>query len=499
MIRVRIKSSGAAMLAREYGFGALAWAPALGKQPATLWVVPRRLALLLAGMFLVVWCGGAAAIWQMLHWRGYVSVGYLDLFWPPRWSHVGPNQAEDLLIQARHAAARGDVLQGLWLGKAAIRKDPGRTDAYELVGLLCARHWLMAEAQEYLGKGLEVGVPARHYLQLQLDVAQASDDSQTILTLTDRFWRSGWRSEDREGRLLLASQRARALLQLQRWDEALAWARELRALKPQPIVLVDVEAYALLQLGRTAEARALLSAVPLDFARQHDGVIRLLAEVHHRTGDLKAFRLTMRLYLNQAGSQPARHLDVLGYCRTQPDLQADYQSGLESYFTRFGSREDAMGLLAEFLLSNRALPELERLHEFSRSHLFQPGMIEIAYAQALLYGGEEQKAAAVLDRLPNLPATTASGVRVQFLRRLLATRATELANATAPLTNFLGEHPLPLDEALNLADLFCKRGRFEDAGQILDLTARNYPNSRRLSERSEQIKRDRAVLGRSSS
>ncbi len=475
-------------------FGLAEWRPGREAEPGTIFLNGRRLLVLLAILVSLGWFGGAAAVWQLMRYHDYHSVGYFDTVLPWRWRQIPLRQADDLMLLAHRQTLQTEYLKALWNAKAAIRKDPRRLDSYELIGLICARHWLMADARSYLQQGLDQGEPTLSYLQLTLEVAQISDDPETVLQLTDRYWKSGWRSSDPASRMLLASQRAQALLQLKRWAEALAWTQQLRQQKEQPIVLVDVEAYALLQLGRPKEARSLLANLPIDFAKQHSGIIRLMAEVYHNTGDMKAFRLSMQYYLQQGGNQPARYLDIMGYCLDQPDLLADFNIGLEAYYEKFGTQEDVMGTLAEFLLRHNSLHELARLYQYAQSHMFLPGLIDIAYAQSLLFAGREDDAATVLNRLPKYPENSPLGTRVTLLRRLMNSRATDLSKAAVPLTDFITAHPLPLDDTLSLVDLLSRRGQYDDAGRILDAATRNYAHSQRLNDRIERFHADRKAL-----
>ena len=475
-------------------FGMMEWEAKGHGAETIIYLRARRLLAFLAILAGVGWCGGSIGVWKLMLNHGYESVEYTDIIFPWLWRDIPKKQADDLLRRAKHLAANSDYLKSLWSAKAALRKDDTRLDGYSLIGLICARNWLMADAREYLMQGLEKGVPDREYLQLLLEVAQASDDPETILDITERYWKSGWQQNDQASRLLLAGQHARALLQLKRYAEALGWARDLRAQKEHPIILIDVEAYALINLGRAEEARTLLSSVPVDFAKQHDGLFRLMAEIFHQTGDLNSFRYSMQMYLAAGRSQPARHLEVLAYCLDQPDLGKDFASGLEAYYERFGAQEDTMGLLAELLLRHNSLHELDRLYQYAQSHAFLPGVIDLAYAQALIYAGREAEAVTVLNRLPKYPEQSLLGNRVTLLRRLLVSQATDLSKATAPLTEFIVSHPLSLEDTLSLVDLLSRRGQFDDAGLVLEAATHNYAHSQRLHERTERFKAERKAL-----
>lgn len=493
-MKLTLKIPPAGRPGRIWFFGVCEWQPGRAPADSILYINGRRMLTVFALFVSFVWCGGAGALRYILESRGYPSVGYGDLVFPWNWSQVPAKQAGDLLVQARRQMIKGDALKALWNAKAAIRKDSTRMDAYSLVGLICARNWLMADARQYLLDGLEQGEPSFNYLQLVLEVAQASDDPDTVLLITDRYWKSGWHAQDNAGRLLLAGQRARALLQLKRWNEALDWARELRQLKERPLVLVDVEAYSLLKLGRAEEARKLLSQVPKSFALQHDGVIRLFAEIFHNLGDLKSFRLFMQLYYKSGGEQPGRHLEVLNYCIDKPDLATDFEAGMNAYYERFGAREEAMGQLGQFLLRHKSIQGLSRLYKHAQTHLFVPGLVDVCYAESLVYTGKLEEASTVLNRLPKFPDNSSLGTRISLLRRLIEAQASESSKAATPLANFVATHPLSLDDTLSLVDFLSQRGLFDEAGRLLESAAHNYPHSQRLSERTERYKSDRNAL-----
>ena len=281
-----------------------------------------------------------------------------------------------------------------------------------------------------------------------------------------------------------------ALIQLSRWDEAVAWCRTLRGDATHPVSLVDMEAYALIKLGRAEEARGLLRAIPMDLADRQSDLVRLLAEALYQTGDDRGFRTTLLMYLQLHQGDPARYLEMLAFCAGKPALRKEFPGALRAYYHRFGKQEDALAQLAGFLLSEHMTAELEELLAQVKAQGFSTQGAETALVESLLYDGRLAEAETLLRALPVPPEKTLPGFRLALLRRTLTCLQPGGQGASAPLLEFLGRRRLPLSDSLGLAELLVRHGRPDPAEQILKLARQSYPHSPRVAERLATLQRE---------
>lgn len=464
------------------------WAPGYSGRDRVLLVHGPRLGIALLCMLVSGWFASAAVVWKWQHRRGFHSVTYASVVQPWCWSEMRRTASHDQVELARGLMDSGDDLKALWNLLAAVRRNPSDREGARLLGAVLVRNLMINEALESLHRGLGHFEPDAPYFQLLLDTAARAEDYEAILEVTQRYWPSGKSRNDPEISWLLASRHGLALVQLARWSEAVAWCRTVREQASDTVSLVDIEAYALIKLGRAKEARTLLHSVPMARADHHSDLVRLLAEALYQLDDDQGFRTALLMYLQLHQGDPSRYLDVLAFCADKPRLKDEFGGALRAYYKRFGRQEDALSLLAGFLLAQQRTADLEQLLARVRDEHFNTQTAETALAECLLHDGRLAECDTILRSLPVTSESNLAGFRLALLRRTLSCLQSKQSGADTALLDFLGRRRLPLDDSLALAGLLVRHGRSDTAEHILLLAKQAYPHSPRISEQLASLK-----------
>ena len=447
-----------------------------------------RLSLLLAALSLVGWVVVALLAWRTMLLHGYRSVEYTDVVLPWHWSDIRQKRGEDLIRQGEALALNQRWEEAIASLAAGVKRVPKR-ESYLLLGQICLRTRQEPRAVAYLQEGLGHFQPDQAYLQMLSDACVAADEMETAREVLERYWKNGWNRENVASRQWLAVACGLVLLRLERWSEALIWARDRSHDKEMPTNLAEVEIYALVKLERNLAAIDVLVNQPKTYLPEHIDLIPSIAEAYYLTNGAQQTLRLLQLIEQVAPNSPDRALAAIEFVVTKPELRQTYQANFAAYLERFGPQEEQMAKLAFVLVRHHASPELKQLLAYARSRGYADGRFEIAAAEGLLYDGQYEEAGRVLDTLSALPEGSLREFKAQLLvkiqRRLANTRADDQAGKE--LLDHVARHRLPLADNLNLANLLVHAGHPAEALQILDLAGRNYPRSLSLAKLRAQL------------
>jgi hypothetical protein len=235
-VRIRLSRRRGQAEAR-YPFSAWVVAWHRDRESGELQVTLHVIRVLLIGAVVAAagWVAASVTAWSLMQKRGYRSIAWADVALPWRWTEIRRKQGADLVARGLTAAKNGETDAAMRELALGLQRAPSR-EGRQVLGALLAGALRESEAVACLTAGLGEFAPDRPYLELLFSQCAASDDLETARRTARQYWQAGWgagRTGDHEW---LAAQLGSILLQMERWDEALAWARELGAAKEHPCI-----------------------------------------------------------------------------------------------------------------------------------------------------------------------------------------------------------------------------------------------------------------------
>lgn len=355
----------------------------------------RGLLAWMAGLAVVAYFSGAAALWVWFERKPYNAVTYADLVLPARWSEV-----RKLRGQATIKEGLADLKEHKWNEafaklKAGIARNPdeieGRLALGEMLNAMKARK----QAVEIYDGGLAKRYPGRDYIETMLKVAMNSEDHDWALRTCDRALELV--ADDANGtgeRRWLVQRKLSVLLAADRSDEALALV-EAADVSGGPSTN-EYRTLALLKAGKPREAQAFLESWKRNTGKadaRH--ILRLQVRAHREAGDPAAMDQSLEELRALTPTDPRPYV----YAVVQQLIagrRAEADAALERFLSRFGSSARAVLMLATPLVEIEERSLIERLLAYARQQGFDPEPFSRLLMEVLVARGEWREAERVM-------------------------------------------------------------------------------------------------------
>lgn len=436
----------------------------------------RRLVLLGFALLSLAYLAGCLLLSGWLAQQSFNQISFVDLALPWRWKALPKKRAEASIGAGEFAWDRRDWVEGLAFFRQALRQTPADHAVRNKLArsyLKCGQQWpALAVLEDGLRhpplstEGLDLFFTLARQWQ---DYALAERAAREILRLPAGDTTETQRRKARQAQLM-------SRLSSERYEHARSLAHSFNA-GPSPKAL-DAEVQALLALGRSHDAMALL----LRFQSVLGGeapYMQLLATVSRQLPDWFLFTTTLDILRNHFPDRPAVLLFVIAE-NYQAGRSAMAAEVLEEYCWRHGAEPAALLAVAR-LCADLPAPGLVRRCLRETAELGQPaGNFQFLLAQACLKAGDWSGAEFALAAWrSDRPATSLSAEEKFYrawLTALLATLRHDYAEDRISLTTLLGRRQ-PADIYLATLRPLQHSGRQQAAREIVTLARQHYPQN----------------------
>lgn len=359
----------------------------------------------LAGLAVVAYFTGAAALWFWLDRRPYNYVTYADLIVPTRWHSIEGLRGKALIAEGKDdikARKWGAGLQKLRVGIARYPEEiEGRLLLAEIFVAMKARK----QAIEIYDGGLATRYPGRSYIETMIKSAAQSENFDWWVRTCDRalLLLKGKPGSDEDRRWLI-QQKLTALLAADRAPEALALAEAEGETGNAQIS--EFRVLALLKEKKAAEALDSLNTwqARID-GRADPQIIRLRARAYREAGALPSMDRALEELRSMAPTDPRPY--VYGIVqRLLAGRRAEADAAFDSFMFRFGSTPQYLLLLAAPLAEIAESSMLERLADAASQQGLELEPFRRFLVQALIAKGEWAAAATVVKQIEEAPKKT---------------------------------------------------------------------------------------------
>ncbi|MDF3057437.1 MAG: hypothetical protein K0R17_1652 [Rariglobus sp.] len=359
----------------------------------------------LAGLAVVGYFTGAAALWFWLDRRPYNYVTYTDLILPTRWSGI-----QKLRGQALVAEGLADIKERKWgtgLSKLriGIARNPdeieGRLTLAEIFIAMKARK----QAIEVYDGGLATKYPGKDYVETMLKSATQSENFDWALRTCDRALALvGSDPRLASDHRWLVQQKVSVLLAADRSDEALALAgSEDETGSP---ALNEFRVLALLKAGKGAEALTFLDEWNRRGGSRADPqILRLQVRAYREAGNPAGMERSLEMLRSLSPTDPRPY--VYGIVQQLLAGRRDQaNTAFERFLLRFGSTPQYLHVLAAPLAEIAERPMIEQLVAYAGQQGFDLEPLRRFLVQSLIAQGEWDAAAGVLAEIADSPKKT---------------------------------------------------------------------------------------------
>lgn len=478
----------------------------------TLWFDARKVLALIAVAAVACWLGGAGALYWRLQQNHYNRVRFADLALPWRWSGITELRGQGYLAAGMDRLARGEIADGIFDIRQGVKRHPDAADARLAVARVFVRAGYYRGARDMLLPQLDQPSPlSREFVRFFVDMAAASDDRSTILTVCDRLLaQPTWTDADRTW---LQEKRASALCALARYEEAIAVVEamgENRSLDARGTYVT-----ALCGAGRAADACRDLQSwdnnIPEEFRLQW------LVYASRRAGRMGDMR------------DAVKRLQTLHPTNFQPWTQAieeytlagwhdEAAAQLRDCLLRFGGTRGAMDMVERACAAAGAQDLLEMFIEDAHEHGRAISAALLDLTVLLVRKGEFARAERTLQRLlvvderarSRSPAAAMSALsqnapmRVQeqplpdvvknWLRTLIAAAAMPARDPAEAHCVVLDEPRLPRTLAVISAEALAANGHWPAVAAVTRVGLRRFPNAAALERWSARAAEQIAAM-----
>lgn len=147
----------------------------------------RRIFLTLLVSTLLAWLAATGAVFAFLRYqRGFISLSYVDLVWPPRWPEHQRNLGRAYLEHARTHFTQGRPLEALAAYQAGLARVPGDLVARRDLAVLLLRFGNTPAALAVLEARLDAGVANLEYLKLACSLMFELQEDARVAALCAR-------------------------------------------------------------------------------------------------------------------------------------------------------------------------------------------------------------------------------------------------------------------------------------------------------------------------
>lgn len=429
-----------------------------------LFILWRRVIILIVILLFLAWLGTAGALWAFVKYqRGVADVSFIDIaFYPVRRAHYRASLARHHLTVAKQQLEKSDWSGGLLSLRVAHGHDPRDLEIRSLL----AEVYLMFRRPELARQLLEQGVPYAKddvdYLSRTFGVLRSQRQFDRIVSLGATLLPAT--PDETRSHRMVALQMAIACLELKRYDEAEAiitrWTLD-RTTEGQ-IILAD------LAVARGAPELALKRLQDqLERTPQNELLSIHLTKLYFKFGRLDEARRVALMRTFFRPESPGAHIDLLNIL-IKSGTTDEFHREFTRYIGNFTADPKALILLAA-LTADQARPDLsQQVLDTARGagHETSPFLIALMRAQcASKHYADALQTAKELEQLPT------SNARALALLLALKTWAffglNNDAEGEATLQRYLTERQLnPLD-ALRLAAALGELGKDQVQGRVL--------------------------------
>ncbi|CAM2775306.1 hypothetical protein [Rariglobus hedericola] len=355
----------------------------------------RGLLAWLAGLAVVAYFTGAAALWFWLDRRPYNYVSYTDLVLPTRWSGIEKLRGQALIAEGMDDIKARKWSEGLQKLRVGIARNPeeikGRLVLAEIFLAMKARK----QAIEIYDGGLGTQYPGRDYVEAMLKSAAQSENYEWWLRTCDRALALiGNNPAHAADHRWLIQQKLSALLAADRPAEALVLA-EAEGESGSPTIS-EFRVLALLKEGKPDAALAFLNEWQNRAGSRLDPqILRLQARAFREAKDAASMDRALEELRELSPADPRPY--VYGIVqRLLAGRRDEAFASLDSFLLRFGSTPQYLQMLAAPLAEIAERPMLENLVKYAAQQGFDLEPFRRFLLQALMEKGEWREASTVL-------------------------------------------------------------------------------------------------------
>ncbi len=370
-----------------------------------------------SGLALAVYLAGAGVLFYVWNRNPYNTLTYGDaVLYPARRAQISTKIGRSFNAQGLDAWNAKNYQEAAALLRQGLARDPHDFRARLNLAQFYAMQNRRALAIDTLQEGLTDTYPGRPYIKALFDLAELSEDYSRVIELCGRY-RSGLSTAaDEAERRWLGARQFAALLSTERMAEAAAFAER----EGDGLVALEQRALALLELKRV------------------DDAIRFLATMREKPGaDLALIaRLQVRAF-REAKRFPEMDIALAEVRRAAPAAPAPLvyaavqlamagrdeaaRAALEDYMFRFGATLANLQLVAEPLAEIGHTALLERCARAGIERGYARLPFELLLAQTHIQTGQWTAAARILRDMavPTGPQARAGAAWQEWMRRLV--------------------------------------------------------------------------------
>jgi cellulose synthase operon protein C len=453
------------------------------KQSNPIWQVEiyyKRLLIGLSAIAIAVWLLAASSLFLWLDRQPHNQVGWLDLAAPWRWSGLRAKYGDTAVMTALDELKARDYASAFYNLRVGVARSPANVAGRLTLAALLVGHDPIG-AVTLLEEGLPVCGPDPQLLSGLFSLYARFQIQTHALEVIGR-----WRAETKitvppESRFLLERTQAALFIQLGRYAEAEAVLAAIKTATEKDAAMVqDLQLEILLRTGRAAAAREFMVQHPRP---ESDANQRRAAEIAIALDDSDALQGTLRRMRARSPNDPGIYLYAFqAWHRMKRRSFCDATE--REFYQLFPNNEGALQALAA-LAVNLDVPEvITRAQRVAVSTNHSPFAFRVHQTELALRRGETEQATRFLRNWESNIDTLKASQRFypELIKRLTYAAFTGTPTQISTLLDYIadnrGQAPLSV---YNLVILVLeKSGHFAGVGQALQAGIRLYPLSEPL-------------------
>ena len=493
--RVKFVWGAARVIQGRWHLGLFGWYPRVEGNPAEDGLAISVRGFLLWGLTctIALYCSGAAAIYAVRRHNPHNLVRYSDiLLWPVQRARIAVLTGRSLIADGLSDLAEKRYGEGITKLRIGLMRYPQETQARVVLAQLYIRANQRPLALKTLTDRLDVGYPGREFLEALFNCAASGDDYAVILDACERYRTARNSASAEADRPWLLQRQVQTLLAAGRPGEALRLAETAGA--DAPAAIKEGEVFALIDLGRTSEASALLAVWRASPGANVAQVLRLQVRVLREARQFAEMEAAIKelCALTPADPKPPVYGIVQ---RAMAHQDASAAAALEDYLFRFGATKENVLLVVTPLAEVAAGPLVERCIEQAVTLGWDLKPFRTQLLRAQEQRGDWLAAQRTLDQLrPQMrPDNPAEMLWLKWQGQLVGAAIDPSQIAQGALLEIFRTRPLPLSAFAQTGELLLRAGRFETAREVANLGQHYYPASPTLAKLLANAEREQSA------
>jgi len=435
---------------------------------------------------LFAYLGLSLALTFWINREGFSTVSYCEVLKLPfSWEEYQKHRGDDYIRSGMEDLETGKLKEGIMKIRTGLGKNPENIEGRMFIARLFYSSGRLHQVSYTLEKGIELGLDDQSLLKTYFSVCRQSDQLEDVIRVCRDFLSPG-KTLTEDKRVFFELHLARALKDTGQWEALLELAHTVNSRPNQTFRLVDAEFYALFNLGRFDEARALLQHWNRRVSA--DPNLRfLMVDLYMENGEDEQVKANCDRFLHSNILDPRKHIQVIGKLH-EASLFDSEKEAIDRFFTFFGENEEGLKQLLNYAGEQKNVLLAERIITWVRAQYLEDHDFILKLLYIYLPEGRWTDAQALLEeitsRIEEYQPRDQHLIHIADL--IVDLRTDKRASARPQIINAVQRLRASISFYLMLNEILISCHLEEEAAMIMNQAIGIFPDSDRIQRAQKQ-------------